>query len=64
MIRDGISPTPITFSCIVEALAANSASLDAKKLANQPWEEEQQRLLVRAMMYSTKTEKREEPSKR
>ena len=53
MIKKGISPTPIAFSCMAEALVANGATLDAKKLANQMWEEEQQRPLVSTVIYST-----------
>ena len=52
MLKHDIRP-PITFSCMVEALVANGATLDAKKHATQMWEEEQQRPLASTVIYST-----------
>merc|ERR1719359_1136618 len=53
MLAHGAKPTAVTLGCMVEALVANGCALDAWRLTQKLWGDEQTRPLVNTVIYSS-----------
>merc|ERR1719281_290410 len=53
MIAHRAQPTAVTMGCMVEALVANGCALDAWRLTQKMWSDEQTRSLVNTVIYSS-----------
>jgi pentatricopeptide repeat protein len=53
MIAHRAQPTAVTMGCMVEALVANGCALDAWRLTQRMWSDEQTKSLVNTVIYSS-----------